>query len=46
MTVSGKVTLRGPVQNEQEKQAIASLAENVAGKGSVDNQLELKTTNQ
>ena len=46
MTVNGKVTLRGPVQNEQEKQAIASLAENVAGKESVDNQLELKTTNQ
>ena len=46
MTVNGKVTLRGPVQNEQEKQAIASLAESEAGKGSVDNQLELKTTNQ
>jgi len=44
--VNGKVTLRGPVKNDQEQQTIASLAQQVAGVTSVDNQLEVKTTNQ
>ena len=45
ITVDGKVTLRGPVNSEQEKETIASLAKQ-AGAASVDNQLEAKTTNQ
>ena len=46
VTVSGKVTLRGPVNSEQEAQAIAEAAKQVAGADAVDNQLEVKTTNQ
>jgi osmotically-inducible protein OsmY len=41
VTVNGKTTLRGPVQSEQEKQAVASAAQN-AGAGAVENQLEVK----
>lgn len=43
ITQSGKVTLRGPVNNEQEKSAIANLVQQ-AGASSVDNQLEVKAT--
>jgi len=46
ITVNGKVTLRGPVKNDQEQQTIASLAQQVAGVSAVDNQLEVKTINQ
>jgi len=46
VTVNGKVTLRGPVQNEGEAKAIADAATSIAGAGSVDNQLEPKATNQ
>jgi hyperosmotically inducible protein len=46
ITTNGKVTLRGPVNSEEEKKAIATAAEGVAGAGSVDNQLEVKTPNQ
>ena len=46
VTVSGKVTLRGPVNSEQEAQAIAEAAKQVAGADAVDNQLEVKATNQ
>lgn len=42
ITVDGKVTLRGPVHSEQEKTAIASIAEKIAGPGKVTNKLEIK----
>jgi len=42
ITVNGKVTLRGPVNSEQEQQAITAAAQSVAGVGSFDNQLEVK----
>jgi osmotically-inducible protein OsmY len=45
ITVNGKVTLRGPVQNEGEARAIADAASSIAGAGSVENQLEPKVTN-
>jgi hyperosmotically inducible periplasmic protein len=41
ITTNGKVTLRGPVNDEQEKSAIASLAQQ-NGAASVDDQLEVK----
>ena len=44
ITVNGKVTLRGPVNSEQEQQAITSAAQSVAGVGSLDNELEVKQT--
>jgi osmotically-inducible protein OsmY len=43
ITTNGKVTLRGPVQTEAEKTSIASIAKGIAGEGSVDDQLEVKT---
>lgn len=46
ITANGRVTLRGPVNSQEEKDAIVSLARNVAGDASVDDQLEVKTTNQ
>ncbi|XHR29673.1 MAG: BON domain-containing protein [Chthoniobacteraceae bacterium] len=42
ITIDGKVTLRGPVHSEQEKTAIASIAEKAAGKEKVANHLEIK----
>jgi osmotically-inducible protein OsmY len=45
ITVNGKTTLRGPVNSQEEKNTISTLAQGVAG-GPVDNQLEVKTTNQ
>lgn len=42
ITVGSKVTLRGPVKNDQEKAAIAALAKQTAGVSEVDNQLEVK----
>ena len=39
----GKVTLKGPVDSQQEKDAIGSKAGEIAGKERVDNQLEVKT---
>ena len=41
ITMDGKVTLRGPVKNDQEKAAIAAKAQQVAGVKNVDNQLEI-----
>jgi hyperosmotically inducible protein len=38
----GKVTLKGPVNTQEEKQTIASKAEEVAGAGNVRNQLTVK----
>ena len=43
ITLNGKVTLRGPVNSDNEKSGIQTLAENIAGTGNVDNQLEVVT---
>jgi hyperosmotically inducible protein len=43
VTANGNVTLRGPVNTEAERIAIASKAKAIAGAGNVDNQLEVKT---
>ena len=43
VSANGRVTLRGPVNTEREKIAIANKARAVAGKRNVDNQLEVKT---
>jgi hyperosmotically inducible protein len=40
---NGGVTLRGPVKTEEEKAAIASKAQAIAGADKVDNQLEVKS---
>ncbi len=45
ITVNGKVTLRGPVNTQQEKDKISMLAQTIAGSDAIDNQLEVKTTN-
>jgi len=42
ITENGKVILRGPVGTEEERRKISSLAEQIAGKGNVTNQLEPK----
>ena len=42
VTANGSVTLRGPVKTEEEKTAIASKAQQIAGADKVDNQLEVK----
>lgn len=39
---NGAVTLRGPVKTEQEKVAIASKAEAIAGPNKVENRLEVE----
>jgi hyperosmotically inducible periplasmic protein len=39
---NGAVTLRGPVNSEQEKTTIEKKAEAIAGADKVDNQLEIK----
>jgi osmotically-inducible protein OsmY len=41
ITVSGVVTLRGPVKSPAEKSEIADIAQRVAGVRTVDNQLEV-----
>jgi len=41
ITQNGKVTLRGPVQTEDEKQKIEEFATTVAGSGNVDSHLEV-----
>ena len=41
ITQNGKVTLRGPVNTEQEKQDIEKIATEVAGVDKVDSQLEV-----
>ena len=45
ITLDGKVTLRGPVNSDQEKQAIESAVKQ-AGVTAVDDQLEVKAANQ
>jgi hyperosmotically inducible periplasmic protein len=44
ITANGMVTLRGPVNNAQEKATIAKLAKSAAGKAKIDNQLEVKAS--
>jgi hyperosmotically inducible periplasmic protein len=43
ISAHGKVTLRGPVNTEKEKVAIARKARAIAGHDNVDNQIEVKT---
>jgi hyperosmotically inducible periplasmic protein len=38
----GKITLKGPVNSQQEKDTIGTEAGEIAGKDNVDNQLEVK----
>jgi hyperosmotically inducible protein len=45
ITIDGRVTLRGPVNSEEEKRLIGEIADRVAHAGNVDNQLEVKLTN-
>src|ERR1700726_2310989 len=42
VSANGSVTLRGPVKTEEEKTAIASKAQTIAGADKVENQLEVK----
>jgi hyperosmotically inducible periplasmic protein len=42
ITVSGKVTLRGPVSSAAERTSIANIAKQTAGVVNVDDQLEVK----
>ena len=42
ITQDGKVTLRGPVKTDAEKQQIEAIANDVAGAGKVDSQLEVE----
>jgi hyperosmotically inducible protein len=44
ITGDGKVTLRGPVNTESEKNGIGAIAKTIAGEGNVDNQIEVKPT--
>ncbi len=43
ITVDGKVTLRGPVKNQEEMRKIGHKAQQIAGAGNVDNQLEVSS---
>ena len=42
ITQNGKVTLRGPVANAEEKKRIEDIAQEVASAGNVDSQLEVE----
>jgi len=42
---NGKVTLRGPVNTQGEKDSIGQIATNVVGADNVDNQLDVKASN-
>jgi hyperosmotically inducible protein len=42
ITVNGLVTLRGPVNNPQEREKLVAKAQDMAGADKVDNQLEIK----
>jgi hyperosmotically inducible protein len=42
ITSQGKVTLRGPVENDEEKAKIEKIAQGVAGAGNVTSELEVK----
>jgi len=41
ITIEGKVTLRGPVNSDNEKSTVVSKAQNISGVVSVDDQLEV-----
>ncbi|MDB5386985.1 MAG: transport-associated protein [Planctomycetaceae bacterium] len=41
ITADGKVTLRGPVKTQKERDTIEQIARDVAGKDKVDSQLEV-----
>jgi len=41
ITTNGAVTLRGPVTSQQEKANVGEKAQQIAGAGKVDNQLEI-----
>ncbi|HEY8515471.1 MAG TPA: BON domain-containing protein [Candidatus Binatia bacterium] len=41
VTSNGVVTLRGPVESDEEKERIASVAKKIAGDGNVRDQLEV-----
>jgi osmotically-inducible protein OsmY len=43
ITSQGKVTLRGPVNTEAERDTIVRIAREVAGEANVDNQIEIAT---
>lgn len=43
ITRQGHVTLRGPVENSEEKNKLESIAQKIRGVKQVDNQLETKT---
>jgi hyperosmotically inducible periplasmic protein len=45
LTTNGRVTLRGPVKNQQDLETIRSILQQ-AGVTAIDNQLEIKETNQ
>ena len=45
ITANGKVTLRGPVKSEAEKEQISAAAQQIAG-ANLDNQLEVKQTTE
>ncbi len=45
VTQSGKVTLKGPVDNQSEKDSINQIANDVAGPNNVDNELDIKASN-
>ncbi len=42
ITIGGKVTLKGPVKTMEEKKSIGILATKVAGKGHVNNEIEIE----
>jgi hyperosmotically inducible periplasmic protein len=42
ITQDGKVTLRGPVRSQEEKEAIEAQATEIAGAGNVTDELEVK----
>ena len=41
ITVNGVVTLRGPVNNDRERNAIAQKVKSVSGVRNIDNQIEI-----
>ena len=44
ITANGRVTLRGPVNTQAERDQIAATAQQLAGSSTLDNQLEVKQT--
>lgn len=46
VSADGKVTLRGPVENQAEKDLIEQMAKDTAGAANIDNQLEVVTKSE